>query len=102
MTAALLLALSALAGLAVVFALLYGLARRIDNYGIVDIAWSYAFGALALFYALLGPGWAARRALIAGKARFTDPQFVAAFDFEARLAGYLPRSAATQWCCGLS
>ena len=41
-------------------------------------------------------GEAGRRALIAGKARFTDPQFVAAFDFEARLAGYLQRSAATQ------
>lgn len=61
----LLLALSALAGLAVIFGLLYRLARRIDNYGIVDIAWSYAFGAIAVFYALLGPGWPARRALIA-------------------------------------
>lgn len=65
MTAALLLAGSALAGLAVAFALLYAVARRIDNYGIVDIAWSYAFGVLALFYALLGPGWMPRRLLIA-------------------------------------
>jgi steroid 5-alpha reductase family enzyme len=61
----LLLALAAFAGLAVVFALLYAFARRIDNYGIVDIAWSYAFGVVALFYALLGPGWLPRRALIA-------------------------------------
>ena len=65
MMPALLLALSALAGLAVIFGLVYGLARRIDNYGIVDIAWSYAFGVIAVFYALLGPGWPARRVLIA-------------------------------------
>ena len=58
----LLLALAALCG---AFALLYCVARRMNNYGIVDIAWSYAFGALATFYALLGPGWPVRRALIA-------------------------------------
>ena len=62
------LILSALASLCVLFALLYLLARRINNYGIVDIAWSYAFAALALGYALLAPGWPARRALIAGMA----------------------------------
>ena len=39
-----------------------------DNYGIVDIAWSYAFGALAAFYALAGPGWPVRRALVAALA----------------------------------
>lgn len=62
---ALLLILSALAGLCLLFAGLYLVARRIDNYGIVDIAWSYAFAALALFYGLLAPGWPARKALIA-------------------------------------
>lgn len=46
------------------FAALYAVARRMDNYGIVDIAWSYAFGALALFYALAALGWAPRRVLI--------------------------------------
>jgi steroid 5-alpha reductase family enzyme len=51
--------------LAVVFSLVFVLARRIDNYGVVDIAWSYAFGALAAFYALAAPGWPVRRALIA-------------------------------------
>jgi steroid 5-alpha reductase family enzyme len=66
MTSALLLGLYALAGLAAAFALVYAVARRIDNYGIVDIAWSYAFGALAVFYALAGPGWLPRRALLAG------------------------------------
>jgi steroid 5-alpha reductase family enzyme len=60
-----LLALVAAAALCAGFALLYGLARRIENYGVVDIAWSYAFGALAAFYALFGAGWAVRRALIA-------------------------------------
>lgn len=59
------LALSALAALCGAFAVLYLVARRIENYGIVDLAWSYAFGALALFYAWVGPGWAVRRALIA-------------------------------------
>ncbi|MEY2881026.1 MAG: hypothetical protein RLZZ15_3406, partial [Verrucomicrobiota bacterium] len=59
------LALLALAGLCAAFAALYVLARRIENYGIVDIAWSYAFGALAVFYALAGRGWPVRRALIA-------------------------------------
>jgi steroid 5-alpha reductase family enzyme len=59
------LALVAVAALIAVFALTYLLARRIDNYGVVDIAWSYAFGGTALLYALLGPGWIIRRALIA-------------------------------------
>ena len=61
----LLLILSALAGLCLFFAGLFLLARRINNYGIVDIAWSYAFAILALFYAVFGPGWPLRRALIA-------------------------------------
>ncbi|MBC7368992.1 MAG: DUF1295 domain-containing protein [Undibacterium sp.] len=55
----------ALAGLCTLFAALYLVARRMDNYGIVDIAWSYAFGLLALFYAALAPGWPVRRAVIA-------------------------------------
>ncbi len=60
-----LLLLSALAGLGAVFALFFLLARRINNYGIVDIVWAYAFAALALYYALLAPGWLPRKALIA-------------------------------------
>ena len=48
------------------FAAIYAVARRMDNYGIVDIAWSYAFGALALFYAFAAQGWALRRGLIGG------------------------------------
>jgi steroid 5-alpha reductase family enzyme len=60
-----LLSAEALAGLCAAFAILYAVARRIDNYGIVDIAWSYAFAALAIAYALLGAGWPVRRAMIA-------------------------------------
>ena len=62
------LLLSALAALCLAFATLYFVARRIDNYGIVDIAWSYGFGALAAYYALAGPGWPVRRALMAAMA----------------------------------
>lgn len=59
------LALLAVAALCAGFAVLYLLARRLDNYGIVDVAWSYAFGALAACYALFAPGWPVRRALVA-------------------------------------
>lgn len=55
----------ALAGLCGLFAGLYLVARRIDNYGIVDIAWSYAFAVLVLFYAALAPGWPLRKWLLA-------------------------------------
>ncbi len=60
----LLLVLVATAALCAGFAAIYAVARRMDNYGIVDIAWSYAFGALALFYAFFAQGWAPRRFLI--------------------------------------
>jgi steroid 5-alpha reductase family enzyme len=61
----LLLPVFALAALCALFALVFRQARRMDNYGIVDIAWSYAFAPLAVFYALAGSGWAPRRAMIA-------------------------------------
>jgi steroid 5-alpha reductase family enzyme len=61
----LLLPFIALGALCASFALIFRLARWMDNYGIVDIAWSYAFAALATFYALAGSGWWPRRALIA-------------------------------------
>lgn len=48
------------------FALAFVWARRIDNYGVVDIVWSYAFGAVALIYLALAGGWAPRRWLVAG------------------------------------
>src|SRR4051812_31805855 len=65
---ALALALTATGVLAAIFAVLFLLARRIHNFGIVDIAWSYAFGLIAAFYALAGAGWPTRRALIAAMA----------------------------------
>ena len=37
-----------------------------------------------------------RKALIAGKAKFTDPQFVAAWEYEARLGSYLSKGASAQ------
>jgi raffinose/stachyose/melibiose transport system substrate-binding protein len=37
-----------------------------------------------------------RKALIAGKAKFTDPEFVGAFDYTARLGGYLSKGASAQ------
>jgi steroid 5-alpha reductase family enzyme len=60
-----LLSAEALAGLCAAFAILYAVARGIDNYSIVDIAWSYAFAALAIVYGLLGEGWPVRRAMVA-------------------------------------
>lgn len=52
-------------GLGLVFVGVYAVARRLDNYGVVDIAWSYAFGALVLVYALATGGWGPRRVLMA-------------------------------------
>jgi steroid 5-alpha reductase family enzyme len=62
------LLVTAWVGLSVVFGLFFVLARRINNYGVVDIVWSYAFTALAIFYASLGRGWLVRRTAIAGMA----------------------------------
>jgi steroid 5-alpha reductase family enzyme len=59
------LSIEALAALCALFALVYALARWIDNYGIVDIAWSYSFAVLAFIYAIFGAGWPVRRAMIA-------------------------------------
>ncbi len=61
----LLLAALALALCCAVFAAFYRVARRLDNYGVVDVVWSYAFGLVALLYAALAGGWAPRRALVA-------------------------------------
>lgn len=60
-----LLILVALLALCVAFAALFLLCRRLDNYGFVDVAWSYAFGLAALFYACAGPGWVPRKLLLA-------------------------------------
>jgi steroid 5-alpha reductase family enzyme len=59
------LVLFATAALCAGFAVLYLIARWLDNYGIVDVAWSYAFAGLAAWYALAGGGWSERRVAIA-------------------------------------
>jgi steroid 5-alpha reductase family enzyme len=46
-------------------ALIWRIAIRIGNAGIVDIAWSAGFAPIAIFFALLSDGWLFRRALIA-------------------------------------
>ena len=48
----------------VVMAVVWVVAVRIRNAGIVDIAWSLNFSLLALLYAARGPGFLPRRALI--------------------------------------
>lgn len=62
---ALQLSTETLAALCVLFAAVYCIARWINNYGIVDIAWSYSFAAAAAAFALLGNGAPVRRAMIA-------------------------------------
>jgi steroid 5-alpha reductase family enzyme len=76
-----LIALIAFALCCIGFAGVFYLARRLDNYGIVDIAWSYAFGPVALLYSVLATGWAPRRWLVAGLA----------LAWSARLGTYLYR-----------
>jgi len=67
MTALALLTL-ALLGLCALFALLWVVCRRIDNYGFVDVAWSYAFALVAVFYAWFAEGWYLRRFVLAALA----------------------------------
>ncbi len=62
--------MSFLLGLAVVIALgsmafTFILARRLNNFSIVDLAWSFNFTPLAAAYALLGSGAPLRRLLVA-------------------------------------
>lgn len=40
-------------------------ARRVNNYGIVDVVWSYAFAPIAVAVAWLADGWGPRRAVLA-------------------------------------
>lgn len=61
---ALAMVMIATVSLAIVFAAVFAFARRIDNYSIVDVAWSLAFAGLALFYSAAADGWWVRRVLI--------------------------------------
>ena len=65
-----LLAILGTAALALIvwFALIFLLCRRLNNYGIIDVVWSYTFTPLAWFYALSGSGWSMRQLVLASLA----------------------------------
>ncbi len=69
----------ALVAMAVVMALVWLVAVRIRNAGIVDVAWSCNFSLLAVLYAALLPGFLPRRLLVT----------VMAVSWSARLGTYL-------------
>lgn len=54
--------------MALVMTGVYVRARQLDNYGWVDVFWSYGIGLVAVFYALLLDGWWGRDVLVAGLA----------------------------------
>lgn len=64
MSAGLLLA-AATALMVTLMAMVFAVSRRLDNYGLVDVAWAFGFTPVALLYAWQGGGHAPRRALIA-------------------------------------
>jgi raffinose/stachyose/melibiose transport system substrate-binding protein len=74
--------------------------KRSGNYAPLALGTAEQWEASQTVFTNVGPvywrGEEGRRALVAGKARFTDPGFAAAFAFEERLAGYLSKGAATQ------
>jgi steroid 5-alpha reductase family enzyme len=72
---------SALAVACAVFALVFLLARRLDNFGVVDIAWALGFAPVAIFYGCLAGGAPPRRLVITGMAVV----------WSGRLGGYLWR-----------
>jgi steroid 5-alpha reductase family enzyme len=66
---------------ATVFAALFFVARRMNNFGIVDIAWAAGFAPVAGLYAAFGDGAGWRRGLIAAMAAL----------WSLRLGGHLAR-----------
>ncbi len=73
--------LLALAAACTAFAALFLVARRLNNFGIVDVAWSLGFAPLAAFYGHFGGGAFSRRMLITAMAGL----------WSLRLGGYLAR-----------
>ena len=57
-------------GMALMMAILYGVARAKRNAGIVDAGWATGLAILAVFYASVGDGLAQRRLLLAVLAGF--------------------------------
>ena len=76
-----LLLLISLCAACAAFALLFFIARRLANFGLVDLAWSLGFAPLAAFYGSYATGAPLRRAVIATMAVF----------WSLRLGGYLAR-----------
>ncbi len=76
-----LLLLLALAAASAGFALLFLIAKRVDNFAIVDIAWALGFAPLAAFYGYFAGGAFPRRVLIMAMAAL----------WSLRLGGYLAR-----------
>jgi len=58
----------ALLMMVVLFSITFWVCRRLDNYGFVDVVWSYSFTALAWFFALNATGWSSRQLVIAALA----------------------------------
>ncbi len=74
--------------------------KKDGRYAPLALGTAEQWEASQIVFTSLGPnhwhGEEGRKALIAGKAKFTDPPFVAAFEHVARLAPYLPRGASAQ------
>ena len=82
-------ALLAVCGFSIALMLvIWWLALKINNLGIVDIAWSAAFAPVAIFYAATTHGEPARRWLIAGMAAFWSLRLGAHLCF--RVLGHHP------------
>lgn len=60
--------LVALGLMVVLFSLTFWVCRRMDNYGFVDVVWSFSFTPLAWFFALNATGWSMRQLVIASLA----------------------------------
>ncbi len=58
------LAVEALIFMSFIFILMWLLAKKINNYGIVDIVWSYGFLAVVGFYMISTDGWISRKLLV--------------------------------------
>ena len=58
------LAAEALVFNSILFAIFWYIAKKINNYGIVDILWSYGFLAVVGFYVFLSDDWTVRKTLL--------------------------------------
>ena len=74
--------------------------RKNGNYAPLALGTAEQWEATQALFTNVGPNYwhgdEGRRALVAGKAHFTDSAFLAAFEFEEKLAPYLVKGAAAQ------